>query len=58
MIYILEPVADNYNGMACYTVLVKFFARNRFNAVTRNSAYVSVMKMGGKGEVVKYEING
>ena len=47
-----EAVADNFNGMACYTVLVNFFVRNGFNTVTRNSAYVSVMKMGGNWEVV------
>jgi hypothetical protein len=38
--------------MPCYTVAVNFFARNGFNAVIPNSAYVSVMKMGGRWEVV------
>jgi hypothetical protein len=52
-----EPFPDTFNGMPCWTVIVKFSARNAFNAVMRSSACVSLVKMGGEWEVVKCEIN-
>jgi hypothetical protein len=54
-----DPVKDKHNGVDCWVVVVHFRAKNAFNAVTRNYAYVWVTHNNDRGiwEAIDCQIN-
>ena len=52
-----DPVKDKHDGIDCWVAVVHFQAKNAFNAVTRNYAYVWVIKDRGSWKAIDCQIN-